>query len=227
MVYQNKVAKDANKCIRSITKRVNKKSSSATTLDDAMKCAQSEGLGEIIQILTDSPHKILPCLKLVQSISFGVSKPSGNERLSSNEPWPDSYHQFRLIPKYWLWAWVQSVQPKFTAGMLELIEARDRGAIRKIIEFSTGRRDMSKVPPSCLDKLVMSRALRKAYDEMGKRLNDRWFDQAISPDGEIDWQRHGVFGFQVMEGKVNTVKHISGCEVIIHRKPTPNLPQIT
>ena len=226
MVYHNKVAKDANKCIRSITKRVNKKSSHATTLDDALKSAHSEGLGEISQILTNYPHKILPCLKLVHSESFGVAKPSGNERLSSSEPWPDSYHLFRPIPKYWLRAWVQSVQPQFTVPVLELIEAKDRGAIRKIIEFCTGRKENSKVPSSCLDKLVMSRAFHKAYEEMGSRLNDSCSDEAIDSAGHIDWQGHGVYSFKVHEGKVNIVKHIMGYEVIIHRKFTPNLPQI-
>jgi hypothetical protein len=225
MVYQNKVAKDASKCIRSITRKPPKNNQRGNTLDEALNTAHSEGLGEIIQILTDSPHKILPCLKLVQSSTFGIAKPALSERAGSGDPWPDSYHLFRLIPKYWLWAWVQSVQPRFTAAVLELIEGQDRAAIRKIIEFCTGRRDTSKVPPTCLDKLIMARTLRKAYEGMGARLSDEWFDSAISPTGEILWQSSGVFRLNEHEGKVHSITHIQGFSVTIQRECTPNLLQ--
>jgi hypothetical protein len=199
--------------------------SNATTLDDATKTAHSEGLGEIIQIVTDSPTRsFLLEAGPVRHLTFGIAKPTPTERAGSGDPWPDSYHLFRLIPKYWLLAWVQSA--KFTAAVLELIEGWGMGATRKIIEFCTGRKDTSKAPPSCPDKLIMSRTLGKAYGRMGARLSDEWFDSAISPTGEILWQSSGVYSLKAHEGKIHSIiKHVVGLSVIIHRKLYTNLLQ--
>lgn len=196
MVKANAVARSASKCIKSITKRPGK-TAQGTTLDDELKKANAEALGEIISHLTEFPQKILPALKVIQNPSFGVQKaaPKGAKGAAQcgdeEEPWPDTYGVWRLIPKYWLWAWVVGVQPKFTPELVERVDAADKRAIRKILEFATGRKDTSTVPTACCDKLIMARTLTQAYKDLGSRLSDSWVE-AILPTGVIDWNAHGV-----------------------------------
>jgi hypothetical protein len=209
----HQVAKDVSRRIRSIAKKP-PKGVKEPSLDDDMNRVKADSLQDIVEILTEEPHKILPCLSMIRSPMFGVTRAQAAEKMgNSSEPWPDSYTQFKLIPKYWLWSWIQGVQKKFTPQIIELVESADKQAIRKLMLFATGRCDSSKVPPMCLDKVILSRTLLAAYKDMGSRLNDEWFGNAIMTSGEIDWQRHGAYSLQSEsnEGSLAThVAHVSG-----------------
>ena len=214
MVKSCDAAKSMHKCIRNMGKKAGG-TAAGSSLDDAMTAASTEGLQDIVKVLTQEPHKILPCLKLVQSPQFGAGRASVSDKLAAhNEPWPDSYTQFKLIPKYWLWAWVQEVQVKFTPQVIEMVDAADKQAIRKLMLFATGRSDSSKVTALCLDKVILSRTLIAAYKNMGSRLGDEWFGSAVLPSGEIDWHGHGVYSLQKSgkneEKQASHIGHVCG-----------------
>lgn len=179
-----------------------------TVANDLQQLQIKEAMGKIMDLLKASPEQVLPCLHALET-KFFEKKVVGAKAAE----WPSTYMRCDQIPKYWLAALLQEMEPELTEEKLRSIDQFDKDSVRRIMEYATGMRPMQKLPRQCLNKAVLKITLMNAYTHHGKRLANGWVAEAINMEGKVDWV-YGVLSF-AMEAENKLVKeviHISGAK---------------
>eukprot|EP00929_Paragymnodinium_shiwhaense_P062729 TRINITY_DN31320_c0_g1_i4.p1 TRINITY_DN31320_c0_g1~~TRINITY_DN31320_c0_g1_i4.p1 ORF type:complete len:380 (+),score=96.94 TRINITY_DN31320_c0_g1_i4:472-1611(+) len=168
---------------------------------------QTEALEEVVSFFCEHREKILEYRSFI--VRDGLA-----ELTATAEQDPDWFEpkvlRIQQIPKGWLWSWLATFLPnRLTTIRIEALERADKGACRKLFEFSTGYNDQIKMPKEMLEKVIATKVLNYRAEEMGQRLTEAWFDAAYdSTTHLLDFSKAGVYRFQdASGGKFTTAFH--------------------
>lgn len=179
-----------------------------------LSMANRSALKEINEILKRQPEKIFPCLQSCKGNLFlqgNVKTTQRGRQLDVAEPWPDTYQTVSFLPTAWLCAFLQKVQPAFTADLLAKVHAFEISQVKKLIVFGCGLRDGSCLPPECRCKMICSMWFHRLYELMGSRFTESWVETCIDENtGEVNWQMGGCFTLQKNDQGKWIICHIQG-----------------
>eukprot|EP00929_Paragymnodinium_shiwhaense_P062728 TRINITY_DN31320_c0_g1_i2.p1 TRINITY_DN31320_c0_g1~~TRINITY_DN31320_c0_g1_i2.p1 ORF type:complete len:348 (+),score=94.95 TRINITY_DN31320_c0_g1_i2:76-1119(+) len=160
---------------------------------------QTEALEEVVSFFCENREKILEYRSFI--VRDGLA-----ELTATAEQDPDWFEpkvlRIQQIPKGWLWSWLATYLPtRLTPTRIEALERADKGACRKLFEFSTGYNDQIKMPKEMLEKIICTKVLNRRAEEMGQRLTETWFDACLNAETSLlDFSSAGVYRFQDAAG---------------------------
>lgn len=176
--------------------------------------ANKQALKEINEHLRSSLENILGCLMAVKGSLFlggTAGSTTKSRQLDPETPWPDGYSTVGQLPKVWLSAFLQRIEPAFSDRVLERVNKADCESVRRLIFMGMGLHAGSPLPQECLCKRICTEWMEKLYDVLGKRFEGQWVDKFVGENGQINWQLGGVYKFQPEpEDSSMKLSHIGG-----------------
>lgn len=168
---------------------------SRRTATAILSMANKQALKEINEHLRSSLEKLLGCLMAVKGSLFlggTAGSTTKSRQLDPETPWPDGYSTVGQLPKVWLSAFLQRIEPAFPDRVLERVNKADCESVRRLIFMGMGLHAGSPLPQECLCKRICTEWMEKLYDVLGKRFEGQWVDKFVGENGQINWQLGGV-----------------------------------
>lgn len=188
-------------------------------VQDSITVARILALIDLVSFLLETPEKIQTAVAVVTDPNFGSESGTKGGRhdhvADMDQPWPDQYLTWNLIPKLWIWSWLGRVCKVLDAAMAERIEAASKTGCRELLEFATGVRENHKVPLALRNKHLMLKFLTARYESLGSRLSDDRMKNLVMANGKLAWHMHGCFRLAAPDesSRATQIIHSSGASL--------------
>lgn len=172
--------------VMELSKAASNKRKNTTPLEKYEK----EAMQHIRDYLVSHRDQILVVKEKLERGQF-IGKKTKDEDAKEKPTFDSSYMTFRQIPKYFFGDVLVSLC-NFSVEQVDLINSKDRQAIRYMATLFFGVHDTDYLPRPCLQKSVLSVFLLNRGIALGRRW-EGWASKCVDGQGEIDWNKGGTY----------------------------------
>jgi hypothetical protein len=120
------------------------------------------------EFLDQHPRNVWQTLEMLQNGAISKTR-EAKLRAVANTHWHGTHARMRLIPKYWMQAYMLDINPELEKH-LEAIKSSSNTAMRELFYASHMLTDNTLIPDAGREKVVFAKMLRARYAQCGSRL---------------------------------------------------------
>jgi len=156
-------------------------------------------------LLDQHPQHVWQMLEMMQNGTIAKIC-DAKVRDQAKTHWHGTQVRMQVIPKYWMEAYMLDVSPDLEKHM-DAIKNSSKTAIRELFYATHMVSGSTLIPASAHEKVVFAKMLRLRHEQCGSRLSQA--QEWIKLPG-FSWTQLPVFTTKVSDGRIQTIKHISG-----------------
>ena len=139
----------------------------------------------------------------------------------------NNYYVMEQVNKYFFWEYIsQRSQEPISPTQMSTWDQCNRKLARQTAEFATGYGDLVRINPQFRDAQIVTRVMNTASEELGERLCT--VIQSLLKGARMSFPLEGVYRKgRIEDGRVMTIFHRSGIEVLVHDKAIDPLIRAT